>query len=142
MIQFEATKVLKVPLKLLFEIVSDIDRYPEFVPWCLDAKVLKENDKITAQLTVGTSFLKNSYVSDVKLIPYSRIESVGSSGPLKSLKNIWEFKETEEGVHVHLLCTFELSSFLFHGMMKKMIDEVGSKMIEAFEKRANDLFSS
>jgi coenzyme Q-binding protein COQ10 len=139
MIRFEATKTLKIPLKLLFEIVSDIDRYPEFVPWCLDAKVSRENEKITANLTVGTSFLKNSYDSDVVLTPYSKIESVCASGPLKSLKNTWDFKESEEGVHVHLLCTFELSSFLFQGMMKKMIDDIGSKMIEAFEKRAHDL---
>jgi coenzyme Q-binding protein COQ10 len=139
MIEFKAIKILNVPIETLFNIVADIDQYPQFVPWCLGAVVIKNGDNINAQLKVGTPVFNNSYTSNVILTPYSKIQSTCDSGPLKSLKNIWEFRQIENGVEAKLMCTFELSSFFLNAMMSKLIKEIASKMIDAFEKRALEI---
>lgn len=136
--EFKAVKVISQPLHVLFDIVRDIEKYPEFVPWCLEAKVLtEEGNEMTAQLKVGTSFISESYTSNITLTPLKRIESTCHSGPLKSLKNTWEFQDLDGKTEVTLVCSFELSSFILNVMMSKFVQDIGSKMIAAFEKRAH-----
>jgi coenzyme Q-binding protein COQ10 len=137
MIEFKATKILPVKIENLFKIVEDIEKYPEFVPWCLGAKVIERGENtLKAQLSVGTSLLSDTYISHVVLTPPFSIESTCDSGPLKSLKNVWEFKETPQGTQTTLTCTFELSSFFLNALMSRLVKDIGSKMIDAFEKRA------
>ena len=137
MIEFKSTKLISIPLEDLFEIVKDVEKYPEFVPWCLESKILEKQDTfMKVQLKVGTGMLTDSYISDVTLIPYSKIESTCNCGPLKSLKNTWDFQKTPEGTNVTLTCTFELSSFFLNSLMKKFIQDIGEKMIQAFQERA------
>ncbi len=143
MIEFKSTKLLPLNIKALFEIVADVDSYPQFVPWCLEAKVLERQETfMKAQLNVGTGMFTDTYISDVTLTPYSKIESTCNSGPLKSLKNTWNFEEAPEGTKVTLTCTFELSSFFLNTLMRGLIEDIGSKMIKAFEERTRNFHNS
>ena len=137
MIQYKAVRTLKNPIEQLFEIVKDVEKYPEFVPWCLDAQILSHfEDGMNVRLKVGSSFLSDSYVSKVLFFPPFRIESTCDSGSLKSLKNVWLFKQVEEGTQATLTCSFELESFLLNTLMTGIVQDIGSKMIAAFEQRA------
>ena len=92
-------KKISCSKKNLIEMVLDIEKYPEFVPWCLDGKIHDKIDKgdiieIKADLTIGKSFFRDTYKS---FVIYNKSEDsihvTNMDGPLKHLKNTWHFKE-------------------------------------------------
>ena len=130
----------------LIEMVLDIEKYPEFVPWCLDGKIYTKNDKgnkieITADLTIGKSFFKETYKSFViydkslDLIHVTNIE-----GPLKHLENKWFFKDKGNNSEVDFQVDFELKNKIFNMLMIKSFDIGLKKIADSFEKRAVELF--
>ena len=126
--------------------VLDIEKYPEFVPWCLNGKIYSKIDKgdkieITADLTVGKSFFNETYKSFV--IYDKSLDSVNVTnmdGPLKYLENKWNFKKKGEKSEVNFYINFELKNKILNILMTKSFD-LGLKRIgDAFEKRAIELF--
>ena len=130
----------------LIKMVLDIEKYPEFVPWCLDAKIHKKNDKgdkieITADLRIGKSFFNDTYKSFV--IYDKSLDSVhvtNMEGPLKHLKNKWFFKQKGENSEVDFYVDFELKNKILNMLMIKFFDIGLKKIADAFEKRAIELF--
>ncbi len=126
--------------------VLDIEKYPEFVPWCLGGKIHSKVDKgdkveITADLTIGKSFFKETYKSFV--IYEKSTESIhvtNIDGPLKHLENKWYFKQKGENSQVEFNVNFELKNKVLNMLMIKSFDIGLKKIAEAFEKRANKLF--
>ena len=127
--------------------VLDIEKYPEFVPWCLGGKVHTKIDKgntleITADLTIGKSFFKETYKSFViydksnDLINVTNIE-----GPLKHLENKLIFRQTGDSSEVDFHVDFELKNKILNILMIKTFDLGLKKIADAFEKRANELFN-
>ena len=127
--------------------VLDIEKYPEFVPWCLGGKIHTNIDKgntveITAELTIGKSFFKETYKSFViydkstDLIKVTNIE-----GPLKHLENKWNFRQTGDSSEVDFYVDFELENKILNTLMIKTFDLGLKKVAEAFENRANELFN-
>ena len=126
--------------------VLDIEKYPEFVPWCLDSKVYEKKDKgdtveIIADLTIGKSFFKETYKS---FVIYSKsadtIYVTSMEGPLKHLENKWFFKDLGEASQVEFQVDFELKNKMLNLFMNKSFDLGLIKIADAFQKRANDLF--
>ena len=126
--------------------VLDIEKYPEFVPWCLDSKVYEKKDKgdtveIIADLTIGKSFFKETYKS---FVIYSKsadtIYVTSTEGPLKYLENKWFFKDLGEASQVEFQVDFELKNKMLNLFMNKSFDLGLIKIADAFQKRANDLF--
>ena len=126
--------------------VLDIEKYPEFVPWCLDSKVYEKKDKgntveIIADLTIGKSFFKETYKS---FVIYSKsadtIYVTNMEGPLKHLENKWFFKDLGEASQVEFQVDFELKNKMLNLFMNKSFDLGLIKIADAFQKRANDLF--
>ena len=126
--------------------VLDIEKYPEFVPWCLDSKVYEKKDKgdtveIIADLTIGKSFFKETYKS---FVIYSKsadtIYVTNMEGPLKYLENKWFFKDLGEASQVEFQVDFELKNKMLNLFMNKSFDLGLIKIADAFQKRANDLF--
>ena len=126
--------------------VLDIEKYPEFVPWCLDAKIYNKNDKddkieITADLRIGKSFFNETYKSFViydKFLDSVHVTNMG--GPLKHLKNKWFFKQKGENSEVDFYVDFELKNKILNMLMIKFFDIGLKKIADAFEKRAIELF--
>ena len=127
--------------------VLDIEKYPEFVPWCLGGKIHTNIDKgstleITADLTIGKSFFSETYKSFViydksnDLINVTNIE-----GPLKHLENKWIFRQTGDSSEVDFHVDFELKNKILNILMIKTFDLGLKKITDAFEKRANELFN-
>ena len=132
----------------LIKMVLDIEKYPEFVPWCINGKIHNKNDKgnkieIIADLTIGKSFFSETYKSFVTYEKSSdsiRVTNVG--GPLKHLENKWFFKEKGKNSEVDFHIDFELKNKILNMLMTKTFDIGLKKIADAFEQRAIDLFKS
>jgi len=138
----------KIPCskKNLIEMVLDIEKYPEFVPWCLDGKIHDKTDKgdtieIKADLTIGKSFFRDTYKS---FVIYNKSEDsihvTNIDGPLKHLENEWFFKQDGDASEVEFNVDFELKNKILNILMIKSFDLGLKKIADAFEKRAIQLF--
>ena len=132
----------------LIKMVLDIEKYPEFVPWCLKGKIHTKNDKgnkteITADLTIGKSFFNETYKS---LVIYNKssdsIHVTNINGPLKYLENTWYFKEKGKNSEVDFHIDFELKNKILNILMIKSFEIGLKKIVDAFGKRAIDLFKT
>jgi coenzyme Q-binding protein COQ10 len=138
----------KIPCskKNLIEMVLDIEKYPEFVPWCLDGKIHDKTDKgdtieIKADLTIGKSFFRDTYKS---FVIYKKLEDLihvtNINGPLKHLENEWFFRQDGDASEVEFHVDFELKNKILNVLMIKSFDLGLKKIADAFEKRAIQLF--
>ena len=141
------TKKIPCSKKNLIEIVLDIEKYPEFVPWCLGGKVYTKIDKgntveITADLTIGKSFFRETYKS---FVIYDKsndsIQVTNIDGPLKHLENKWFFKQIDHSSELDFRIDFELKNKILNILMIKSFDLGLKKIADAFEKRATELFN-
>ena len=140
-------KLIECKKEQLIDLVLDIEKYPEFVPFCVNAKVYekKEQDNlllIVADLTIGKGPFKDTYKSDVK---YNKKEDsifvTNLDGPLKHLENTWYFNEKNNITEVSFKVDFELKNDFLNIVMTKSFQFALDKIAEAFQKRAEELFN-
>tara|TARA_Y100000590_G_scaffold55654_1_gene58266 strand:+ start:825 stop:1274 length:450 start_codon:yes stop_codon:yes gene_type:complete len=130
----------------LIKMVLDIEKYPEFVPWCLNSKIYSKKDKgskieIVADLTIGKSFFNETYKSFVIFEKLKdSIHVTNMEGPLKHLENKWFFKQKGKNSEIDFHVNFELKNEILNMLMIKSFDLGLKKIADAFEKRAIDLF--
>ena len=133
--------------KQLIDLVLDVDKYPLFVPFCLDSKVHEKKEKgdlilMIADLTIGKGPLKDTYKSDVK---YNKKDDTifvtNLDGPLKHLENRWHFKQLNKTTEVSFEVDFELKNEFLNMVMTKSFQFGLDKIADSFEKRAEELFS-
>jgi len=131
----------------LIDLVLDIEKYPQFVPFCLDSKIYKKKEKgdlilIIADLTIGKGPFKDTYKSDVKFNKKENsIYVTNLDGPLKHLENKWHFKEENSFTEVSFDVDFELKNDFLNIIMTKSFQFGLDKIADAFQKRAEELFS-
>ena len=131
----------------LIELVLDIEKYPQFVPFCLDSKIYKKKDKddlllIIADLTIGKGPFKDTYKSDVKFNKKEdSIFVTNLDGPLKYLQNKWHFKEENNFTEVSFDIDFELKNHFLNIIMTKSFQFGLDKIADSFQKRAEELFN-
>jgi coenzyme Q-binding protein COQ10 len=130
----------------LIDLVLDIEKYPIFVPFCLDAKIYEKKDHgdyvlIVADLTIGKGPFKDTYKSDVKFNKKKdTIYVTNLDGPLKYLENKWQFKEDNKITEVSFEVDFELKNRFLNIVMTKSFQFGLDKIADAFQKRAEELF--
>ena len=126
--------------------ILDIEKYPQFVPWCLSGKIHEKNVsedfiEIKADLKVGKKFINETYSS---LVLYSKkkdlISVTNVEGPLKYLKNEWKFKELNNKTELEFIIDFELKNNFLNVIMKNYFNFGLNKITDAFEQRALKLF--
>ena len=139
-------KIIACKKKDLINMVLDIEKYPEFVPWCIEGKVHEKNEskdliEIKGDLKVGKRFLNETYTS---LVLYykekDKILVTNIDGPLKHLQNEWRFKEINDQTQLEFDIDFELKNNFFNTIIKKSFNLGLNKIADAFEKRAIQLF--
>ena len=131
----------------LIDLVLDVEKYPLFVPFCLDSKVYEKKEKgdlllMIADLTIGKGPLIDTYKSDVKY--HKKEDSIyvtNLDGPLKHLENRWHFKQVNKITEVTFDVDFELKNNFLNIIMTKSFQFGLDKIADAFEKRAEKLFS-
>ena len=132
----------------LINLVLNIEDYPKFIPYCLNAKIYEKklyNDDqlIIADLTIGKGLFKDTYKSDVKYIKKDDIILVKNiDGPLKYLDNKWQFKKTGKLTEVSFDVDFELKNKFLNILMSKSFKYGLDKIADAFQKRAEELFNN
>ena len=138
MISHRETRLVAFPAALMYAVVSDVEKYPEFLPWVVALRVLSRRENgMTAEMAVGYGGLRERYTSDVALDPVQhRIDVVQTKGPFKTLENHWRFTPKDEGCEVEFSIQFEFKSRLLHGVAGHAFEKVMLKMADAFEARA------
>jgi coenzyme Q-binding protein COQ10 len=139
-------KIIPCKKNQLIEMVLDIEKYPEFVPWCIEGRVHEKNeskDLITfnGDLKVGKSILNETFSSHVsyhKEIDKIIVTNLG--GPLKHLKNEWSFKEVNNATQLEFFIDFELKNPILNSIMKKSFEIGLNKIAKSFEARAIKLY--
>ena len=129
----------------LIDFVLDIEKYPEFIPFCIDSKVYETNDqgdvkKIIADLTIGKRPFIDTYKSDVRYDKKNdSIHVTNIDGPLKHLENNWKFVEKDNLTEVQFDVDFEIKNKFLNLIMEKSFQFGLNKIADAFQKRAENL---
>ena len=139
-------KIIACKKKQLIDLVLDIEKYPEFVPWCLDGKIHNKKEtedliEIKADLKVGKKFINETYTSLVLFHKASdRISVTNIDGPLTHLKNEWKFKEINNSTQLEFEIDFELKNNILNAIMKRSFNFGLNRIADAFEKRALEIY--
>jgi coenzyme Q-binding protein COQ10 len=125
----------------MFDLVAGIERYPEFLPWCLAARVRsREGKTLVADLVIGFKMIRERYTSRVTLERPGRIDVEYLEGPLKRLTNHWVFKPHDGGSEVDFCVDFEFRSRLLQTLIGTLFYEALRRLVVAFEARAKKLY--
>jgi coenzyme Q-binding protein COQ10 len=130
----------------LIDLVLDIEKYPDFIPFCLDSHVHEKNIEgrqilIIADLTIGKGPFKDTYKSDVKFDKENNTINVTNiGGPLNYLENNWKFIEIDGGTEISFDIDFEIENKFLNVLMSKSFELGLNKIADAFQKRAEDLY--
>ena len=137
-------KYLAYTPKQLFLLVSDIEKYPEFLPWCYDLKTISRTESIVeADMVIGFKLIREKFATRVKLAPYNLINVEYINGPFKYLNNSWNFSPSgKQGCMIDFFVEFEFKSILLGKVMDLIFSEAMRKMIHAFEVRAEELYKN
>ncbi len=136
------TRVLPYTADLMYAVVADVEKYPEFLPWVVGLRVLRreavrEREILFAEMVVGYGALRERYTSRVVLDPGDRrIGVVQTEGPFNVLENHWHFTPTQTGSVVDFSISFEFKSRLLGAIASAALEKVMFRMADAFEARA------
>ena len=139
------TRFIERDKKTLIDFVLDIEKYPEFIPFCIDSKVYKKKEEkdsinIIADLTIGKRPFTDTYKSDVifdKINDHIHVTNI--DGPLNYLENNWKFIEKDNFTEVHFDVDFEIKNKFLNIIMAKSFQFGLNKIADAFQKRAESL---
>jgi coenzyme Q-binding protein COQ10 len=133
----------------IFDLVIDIERYPEFLPWCRAARILERNEhRIRAELVVSFKHITQSYTSAVTfhrpISPdeegYINVDLI--QGPFEHLSNHWKFTPAQDnGAEIALELAFKFRSRMLDSIIGLLFGNASAKMAEAFKQRADVLYS-
>ena len=146
--QASVKRLIECDKKQLIDLVLDIEKYPTFIPYCLNSKIYKKEEEgnlilIIADLTIGKGLIKDTYKSDIKYNKKNNTINVKNiDGPLKYLDNNWQFKDALGGTEIFFDIDFELKNKFLNIIMAKSFQYGLNKIADAFQDRANKLFKN
>lgn len=136
-------RVLPYCPEQLFDLVAGVEKYPEFLPWCIGARIRNRNENvIVADLIIGFRGVRESFTSRVTLDrPGMRIDVTYLDGPFRYLNNHWIFNETPNGAcEIDFFVDFEFRSRILQKLIGALFNEAVRRMVSAFETRAKALY--
>ena len=140
--RYAERRVLPYSAEQLFTLVTDVERYPEFLPWCVAARKRKhEGNVIWWDLVIGFRMIRERFCSKVTLTPSTRIDVEYVEGPLKFLRNQWIFvPRTDGGCEIDFYVEFEFRSRVLERLIGALFHQATVRMVNAFEARARDQY--
>jgi coenzyme Q-binding protein COQ10 len=134
-------RILPYTPEQLFDLVADVERYPEFLPWCVGARVRERRDNlIVADLLIGFRMFRERFTSKVTLARPRRIDVAYSDGPFRYLDNHWIFEPVDGGCRIDFFVDFEFRSAILQKLIGVLFNEAVRRMVAAFETRAQQLY--
>ena len=127
----------------MYDLVADVERYPQFLPWCAALRVIERRENaLTADMVVAYKVFRERFRSTVTLDPDAlRIEAAYVDGPFRNLENRWRFTDKPEGGSViDFEIAFEFKNFLLQATAQAVFDKAFARMSDAFVKRAEDVY--
>ena len=128
----------------MFDLVADVERYPEFLPWCIGARIRERKlNLLVADLIIGFRMIRERFTSRVVLDkPRLRVVVEYIDGPFSHMENIWTFRHDQDAARslVTFFIDYEFRSRFLGSMMGSMFDAAFHKFSEAFEKRADGIY--
>jgi coenzyme Q-binding protein COQ10 len=136
------TRNLPYTPEQMFDLVADVKRYGEFLPWVAATRIRSDSETLMiADLVVGFKSLKETFASRVKKHRPTVLEVDYLEGPLKYLHNSWKFRpDGKGGTDIDFCVDFAFKSRIFEALAGQMFDRALRRMIGAFEARAHDLY--
>jgi len=134
-------RILPFTEEQLFDMVADVRRYPEFLPWCVGARIISRTDQeLIADLTVGFKMFRETFRSQVLLTRPHHVHVRYLTGPFRYLNNHWRFRPVPGGTEVDFFVDFEFRSRLLQAVIGTVFNEAVRLMVRAFERRAAVLY--
>jgi coenzyme Q-binding protein COQ10 len=127
----------------MFDLVADVERYPQFLPWCLACRVRRRPapNMLVADLMIGFKVFREQFTSEVTLHRPDRIDVVYHEGPFRYLTNHWRFEADSRGFCViDFYIDFEFRSRTLQALIGRLFNEAVQRMVNAFERRASQLY--
>ena len=136
-------RVLPYAPEQLYGLVADVERYPEFLPWCRAARVTRREENVVyADLIIGFKVFRERFTSKVTLDPPAAIGVQYVKGPMRHLNNQWRFEPHPEGCLIDFYVEFEFRSALLQRVIGVLFNEAVRRMVSAFEARARALYGA
>lgn len=127
----------------MFDLVADVGSYGEFLPWCVACrKTAEDGNVIEADLIIGYKMLREKFKSRVVLERPNQIRVDYLDGPMKNLSNEWKFIPDGDGCIIDFYVDFEFKNPMLQGVVTLFFEKAVTRMVAAFEKRADDLYSA
>ncbi|HET8995295.1 MAG TPA: type II toxin-antitoxin system RatA family toxin [Acetobacteraceae bacterium] len=125
----------------LFDLVADVGKYPQFLPWCVGARVRSRTEhELVGDLTIGFGPFRESFTSRVALNRPRQVKVRYENGPFRYLNNQWDFIQHEAGTEVDFYVDFEFRSRILQAAIGVVFNEAVRRMVNAFRKRAGDVY--
>ncbi|MEX0502391.1 type II toxin-antitoxin system RatA family toxin [Alphaproteobacteria bacterium LSUCC0719] len=126
----------------LYDLVANVRSYPEFLPWCMAARIRHEDrHRLEADLIIGFQMFREKFTSHVDLSPDQlEIDVKYAEGPFKYLTNKWRFLPHPDGCEIDFYVDFEFNSRLLQSVIETLFTEAVRRMVKAFEDRADELY--
>lgn len=136
-------RALPFTAEQMFDLVADVARYPEFLPWIVATRVRADSaHEMTADMLIGFKSLREKFTSRVTKDRPSAITVHYIDGPLRDLDNRWHFRPTDGGCEVDFCVDFTFRNAVFEALAGQYFDRAFHKMMAAFEARAHQLYGS
>jgi coenzyme Q-binding protein COQ10 len=138
----EETRVLPHTPEQMYDLVTDVARYPEFLPWVSAIRVRSDSEtEMVADMIVGFKAIKETFTSRVQKTAHSTVHVEYLDGPLKYLRNDWRFHpDGKGGCKLDFAVDFEFKNRLFEAIAGQFFEKALRKMTDAFEARADALY--
>jgi len=134
-------RILPYTQAQLFDLVLDVEKYPEFLPWCIGCRVRKREEAlVVADMIIGFKVFREGFTSRVSYQRPHRIDVKYTDGPFKYLNNHWIFNDLGDGsTEIDFFVDFEFRSRILQAAIGAVFSEAVRRMIAAFEARAHAL---
>lgn len=138
----EERRVMAYSPQQLYDLVAGVEKYPEFLPWCLAARIRQRKERLlVADLVIGFKVFRERFTSRVELNPEAmRIDVTYTEGPFRYLDNHWVFKPHPKGCEIDFFVDFEFRSRFLQKVIQSLFQEAVTRMVRAFETRARDIY--
>ena len=142
MVHYTEQKILPFTPEHLFNVVIDVDQYDTFLPWCRHSEVIDhipDQNKLYASVTAGYLIYSEMYVSKVTYEKPNTIRAEYVDGPFKNLSTTWTFLDHQDGCDLRFVVDFEFANTVLNSIAEHVLDQISTRMVEAFINRAHEL---
>lgn len=142
--KIERSALVGFSAQQMYQLVDDVEKYPEFVPYCKEASLFeKEGNSVSATIIVSKSGIAKSFSTKNTLIPFKQIQMQLLNGPFKYLNGYWNFIAlTDEACKIELNLEYEFSNKIASMAFAKIFTQLAQSMVAAFTQRADEIYTN